>query len=176
MGLKCENFGLKPIVDVCNLLDLSAWGRPFIYIYIYIYTHNIFVMLYFHYVSPSSGEAYCNRQLTPNFRLWVEIFLCADMFPCEDSKTVSCLSVRPYPEKRNHLSFVNISPTLVIDTSMERSSRVLQYGNTKFLFSFKKGRNWILTCAKKLKSFKWVSTCTYIPYRGCIVVPLRVDI
>ena len=31
----------------------------------------------------------------------------------------------PYPEKKNHLSFVNISPTLVIDTSMEKSSRVL---------------------------------------------------
>ena len=31
----------------------------------------------------------------------------------------------------NHLSFVNISPTLVIDTSMERSSRVLQHGNPK---------------------------------------------
>ena len=43
------------------------------------------------------------------------------MFPCEDSKTVS---VCPYPEKRNHHSFINISPTLVIDTSMERSSRV----------------------------------------------------
>ena len=34
-----------------------------------------------------------------------------------------CLSVCPYPEKRNHHSFVNISPTLVIDTSTERSSR-----------------------------------------------------
>ena len=31
----------------------------------------------------------------------------------------------------NHLSFVNISPTLVIDTSMERSSRVLQHWNPK---------------------------------------------
>ena len=29
----------------------------------------------------------------------------------------------------NHLSFVNISPTLVIDTSMEWSSRVLHHGN-----------------------------------------------
>ena len=45
------------------------------------------------------------------------------MFPYEDSKSVS---VRPYPEKRNHPIF-NISPTLVIDTSMERSSRVLQH-------------------------------------------------
>ena len=47
------------------------------------------------------------------------------MFPHEDSKTVSVRpSVYPHPEKRNHLIFVNISPTLVIDTSMERSSRV----------------------------------------------------
>ena len=42
----------------------------------------------------------------------------------------------------NHLSFVNISPTLVIDTSMERSSRVLQHGNSKiWFFSFQKVRN-----------------------------------
>ena len=64
------------------------------------------------------------------------------MFPCEDSKTVSvCLSVRlsicPYPEKRNYSGFVNFSPTLVIDTSMERSSRVLQHGNPKIQKSSK---------------------------------------
>ena len=34
----------------------------------------------------------------------------------------------------NHLSFVNISPTLVIDTSMERSSRVLQHVHGKCEF------------------------------------------
>ena len=39
----------------------------------------------------------------------------------------------PYPKKWNRLGFVDISPTLVIDTSMERSSRVLQHGNTKIL-------------------------------------------
>ena len=55
------------------------------------------------------------------------------MFPCEDSKTVS---VCPYPEKINHHSFVNISPTLVIDTSMERSSRVLHHENQKKLIFF----------------------------------------
>ena len=69
------------------------------------------------------------------------------MFPYEESKTVSvCLSVRPsvrlsicpYPEKRNHPSFVNISPTLVIDTSMERSSRVLHHENPKIWFFFQK--------------------------------------
>ena len=38
----------------------------------------------------------------------------------------------------NHLSFVNISPTLVIDTSMEWSSRVLHHGNPKMWKFFKK--------------------------------------
>ena len=48
------------------------------------------------------------------------------------------LSICPYPEKRNHPSFVNVSPTLVIDTSMERSSRVLQHGNPKIWIFFQK--------------------------------------
>ena len=63
------------------------------------------------------------------------------MFPCEDSKTLSvclsvCLSICPYPEKRNHHSFVNINPTLVIDTSMERSSQVLHDVKQKIWFFF----------------------------------------
>ena len=42
----------------------------------------------------------------------------------------------------NHLSFVDISPTLVIDTSMERSSRVLHHGNPKkLIYFFVKVRN-----------------------------------
>ena len=36
----------------------------------------------------------------------------------------------------NHLSFVNISPTLVIDTSMEWSSWILHHGNPKIWFFF----------------------------------------
>ena len=44
------------------------------------------------------------------------------MFPYEDSEIVS---VCPNPEKINHPSFVNISPTVVIDTSVEKSSQVL---------------------------------------------------
>ena len=45
----------------------------------------------------------------------------------------------PYAEKRNRPGFVNISPTLVTDTSTERSSRVLQHENQKnFFFFFKK--------------------------------------
>ena len=100
------------------------------------------------------------------------------MFPYEDSKTVS---VCPYPEKRNHHSFVNISPTLTIDTSMERSSRVLHHGNPIFFF-FKKVWNWILTCILTfmLKSLNQHSRRSqHAPiwrHRGCIVVPSRVDI
>ena len=71
------------------------------------------------------------------------------MFPCEDSKTVSvCPSVCPHPEKRYHQSFVNISPTLMIDTSMERSSRVLHHGNPKIWIFFQKSLKfefWLLT-------------------------------
>ena len=47
------------------------------------------------------------------------------------------MSVCPYPEKRNHPSFINISPTVVIDTSMERSLRVLEHGNLNFFFFLK---------------------------------------
>ena len=158
------------------------------------------------------------------------------MFPYEDSKSVSvclsvCPSICPYPEKRNHHSFVNVSLTLVIDTSMERSSRVLHHGNSKMWFFFfkkfeideidfclypefpyaekinrpvfvdisptlviytsserssrvlhrgnqfffQKSLKLNLTCAEELKStFKYVSPICR--HRGCIVVPLRVDI
>ena len=139
----------------------------------------------------------------------------------------------------NHLSFVNISPTLVIDTSIEWSSRVLHHGNPemwkffkssklmklnsvrtssfrmprkkialassisvlhkylirqrkglheyynmgtkKFFFFFKfKFRNWIrLVFWLVLKSWNHSSRSQHAPicrHRGCIVVPLRVDI
>ena len=92
--------------------------------------------LTYHYESPSSGEAYRDRQLITNFELWLgKKNLFADM----DSKTVS---ICPYPEKRSQHSFVNISATLVIDTSMERSSRVLHHRNPKiWIFFFQKNSN-----------------------------------
>ena len=81
------------------------------------------------------------------------------MFPCEDSKTVSVRpSICPYPEKRYHHSFVNISPTLVIDTSMERSLRVLHHGNP--IFFFKKSSKfefWLLTKSWNHLSFVNIS-------------------
>ena len=53
----------------------------------------------------------------------------------------------------NHLSFVNISPTLVIDSSMERSSWVLHHGNPKIWFFFsKKFEIRISTFDEELKS------------------------
>ena len=103
-----------------------------------IYTYN--------YASPSSGEAYRDRRLTTNFELWVEIFCVPTSFHMRIPNP--CLSVCPYPEKRNHHSFVNMSPTLVIDTSMERSSRVLHHGNPKIWFFFQKSLKfefWLLT-------------------------------
>ena len=115
------------------------------------------------YASPTSGEAYRDRQLTTNFEFWVEIFCVPTCFhmtipkPCLSVWLSVCLSVRlsicPYPEKRNHHSFVNISPTLVIDTSMERSSRVLHHGNPNIWFFFsKKFEIRILTSAEEPKS------------------------
>ena len=98
------------------------------------------------YASPSSGEAYRDRRLTTNFELWVEIFCVSTCFhvripkPCLSVCLSVCPSVRldPHPEKKNHNSFVNISPTLVIDASMERSSRVLKHGNPKIWIIKKK--------------------------------------
>ena len=91
------------------------------------------------YASPTSGKAYRDRRLTTNFELWVEIFCVPTCFHVRIPKP--CLSVCPsvclHPEKRNHHSFVNISPTLVIDTSMERFSRVLHQGNPKIWFFLK---------------------------------------
>ena len=69
-----------------------------------------------------------------------------------------CPSVCPHPEKRNHHSFVNISPTLVIDASMERSSRVLHHGNPKIWFFFsKKFEFWLLTNSWNHLSFVNIS-------------------
>ena len=57
----------------------------------------------------------------------------------------------PYPEfpnavKRNRPGFIKISLTLVIDTSMERSSQVLQHGNHKKFDFFLKSSKLNLTC------------------------------
>ena len=67
-----------------------------------------------------------NRQLTTSFEL--KFFVCRDV-PIREFQNRVC----PYPEKRNHPGFVNISPTLLIDTSMviDISSRVLHHGNPK---------------------------------------------
>ena len=113
------------------------------------------------YASPSSGEAYRDRRLTTNFELWVEIFCVPTCFHmripkpclsvCPSVCPSVCLSVCPHPEKRNHHSFVNISPTLVIDASMGRSSRVLWKPENLNFFS-KKFEIRILTFDEELKS------------------------
>ena len=127
-----------------------------------------------YYASPSSGEAYRDRRLTTNFELWVEIFCVSTCFhmripkPCLSVCPSVCLSVRlsvrpsvcPHPEKRNPLSFVNISPTLVIDTSMERFSRVLHNGNPKIRIFFQKSSKfeiWLSTKSWNHLSFVDIS-------------------
>ena len=103
------------------------------------------------YASPTSGKAYRDRRLTTNFEFWVEIFCVPTCFHMRIPKP--CLSVCPHPKKRYHHSFVNISPTLIIDTSMERSSRVLHHGNPEIWFFFsKKFEIRILTFDEELKS------------------------
>ena len=71
----------------------------------------------------------------------------------------------------NHLSFVNISPTLVIGTSMENSSRVLttSWKPKKFDFFFKEvlnWQNWILSVPRvsvpREKKSSWL--CQYQSY------------
>ena len=109
-----------------------------------------------HYASPTSGEAYSDRRLTTNFEPWVEIFCVPTCFHMRIPKP--CLSVCPHPEKRNNHSLVNISPTLVIDASMGRSSRVLQHGNPKiWFFLSKKFEIWILTKSWNHLSFVNIS-------------------
>ena len=118
------------------------------------------------YASPTSGEAYRDRRLTTNFELWVEIFCVPTCFhvripkPCLSVRLSVCPSVCPHPEKRYHHSFVNISPTLVIDTSMERSSRVLHHGNPKIWIFFQKSSKfefWLLTKSWNHLSFVNIS-------------------
>ena len=72
-----------------------------------------------------------------------------------------CPSVCPHPEKRYHHSYINISPTLVIDTSLERSSRVLHHGNPKIWIFFQKSLKfdfWLL-----LKSWNHLSFVNVSP-------------
>ena len=59
----------------------------------------------------------------------------------------------------NHLSFVNISPTLVIYSSMERSTRVLHHGNPKKLIFFlnSKFEFWLLSKSWNQLSFVNIS-------------------
>ena len=111
-----------------------------------------------YFASPTSGDEYRDRRLTTNFELWVEIFCVPTCFHVRIPKP--CLSVCAHPEKRNPPSFVNISPTLVIDTSMERSSRVLHHGNPKIWFFFQKSSKfefWLLTKSWNHLSFVNIS-------------------
>ena len=59
----------------------------------------------------------------------------------------------------NHLSFVNISPTLVIDTSMDRSARVLYHEKSKIWFYKKNAWVFLLSCF--VNTMGWGEYCKY---------------
>ena len=65
-----------------------------------------------------------------------------------------CLSDCPLPEKGNHPGLVNVSFTLVIDTSIEKSSQVATAWKPKnLIFFFKK----VLTCAKSQNHLSFIN-------------------
>ena len=83
-----------------------------------------------------------------------------DFFSQKSSKFEFWLSTKSW----NRHSFVNISPTLVIDTSMERLSRVLHQGNPKI---------WI--CFQNSSKFKfWLSTKSWNHHSFVNIIPALV--
>ena len=101
---------------------------------------------YCYYASPSSGEAYRDRRLTINFELRVEVFCMPTCFHVRIPKP--CLSVCPSicpsvclsaPREKKSSKLRQYQSYKLIDTSMERSSRVLYPMETqKFDFFFQK--------------------------------------
>ena len=84
-----------------------------------------------------------------------------DFFFPKSSKFEFWLSTKSW----NHHSFVNISPTLVIDTSMERPSRVLHHGNPKIWICFQKSSKfefWLSTKSWNHHSFVNISPALVI--------------
>ena len=74
----------------------------------------------------------------------------------------SCLSVRT---SRNHLRFVNISPTLVIDTSMERSLQVLATASI-VLLSYA-----IQKYSSRFRHISVLTSCTFMFRQVLIIEP-----
>ena len=121
--------------------------------------------LFMHPRPPGRHKGIDGKPLILSFEL--KFFVCrhVSMWGFQNRVCLSvCLSVRPsvcpHPEKRNPLSFVNISPTLVINTSMERSSLVLHHGNPKIWFFFQKSSKfefWLLTNSWNHLSFVNIS-------------------
>ena len=131
------------------------------------------------YASLSSGEAYRDRQLTTNFELWFEIFCVPTCFHVRIPKLF--LSVRTPRKKKSPC--VNISLTLVIDKSLERSSQVLQHGNPKILIYFQKKVEieflllfFICFWKAEINIQVGLNIQLYDDIGDAIVVPSRVDI
>ena len=70
-------------------------------------------------------------------------------------------------KSQNHLNFANITPTLVIYTSMERSSRVLQHGNLKFEFFSNSGGMLLIACHQNWLPLLYFLTGACLPDSFC---------
>ena len=105
MHIKLVMISRKPIGVQCFCLYYEINGQTTV-------NNNLLKMGNGFYASPSSGQAYSDRQLITNLSFELNFFfVCHMMFPYEDSKTVSvCLSVhREYksPWLRQYRSYIS---------------------------------------------------------------------
>ena len=111
----CITSFMSCITDDANADSLLGWmDASFLLVYaVAMFARHVCNPFFINcfYASQSSGDAYSDRQLTLNFELWLKFFVCRHV---SLGFRIVCVSVCPYPEKRNHPSFVNISPTVVI--------------------------------------------------------------
>ena len=97
-----------------------------------------YVIMHPHY---PEMHTYCYWQLTPNFELWVEIFHVLKMTCFHIRIPKFFLSICLYPEKRNHVSLVNISWTVGSKLCINGkffTSTSYSMETQKFSFLFKK--------------------------------------
>ena len=108
------------------------------------------------------------KLITIGAELWVKQF-----FVCRHVSIWGFQNrVCPYPEKRNHPGIVNISPKLVIDTSMERSSRVLNHDKSKIWFYEEKTLDWVFLLSCFVNNFQLI-LCTLI---GAIILSINIKV
>ena len=121
-----------------------------LFLFDWVDIHRLLYKIYI-YASPSSGDAHSDRQLTPNFELWVKIFYIPICFHMRIPKP--SVSVRtPRKEISNHPGFVNISPTAVIEYyNMETKNFYFFFKKVEIEFSLVL-KSWNYLCVVNVSS------------------------